>query len=357
MRAVQPSATYELPTEENVRAWGTHLMEEEASRATIEKYLREVRRFLRFLDERAARAECAGRIGGADQAGDAKRAARASQPARPESGGRLSKAAAVEFKAELEESYSPSTVNVAVAAINRFMSFLGIDDIRLRRMRMQQRVDRQPERYLTKAEYERLIAAAVRRGDDRARLLLQTLCATGIRVSELRFITVEASRRSMAQVNNKGKVREVWIPASLASELLEYARRMGVKTGPVLRSARGNPLDRTNVWRIMKTLAVLAGVESSKVYPHNLRHLFAETYYGLYHDLDALSWILGHTSVETTRIYVATTGAEREQRIAALGLLGSPAACDRPSASDRLSARGRPKPEHRHRSSSSACRK
>lgn len=264
------------------------LVERELSPRTVEKYVREVRRLLLYLDR---------------------------------SGGTLSKASLVAYKAWLVGAFAPSTVNVAIAAINGYLANAGMEGLCLRRLRVQSDRFRRPEQELTRRDYRRLLHAARQARDRRALLLLQTLCSTGIRVSELRFVTVAAAKSHVATVENKGKVRSVWIPPSLCEQLLAYACDAGVQRGPVLRTSAGRPLDRTCVWRTMKRLAHLAGVGESKVYPHNLRHLFALSYYEAYHDIDALSEILGHSRVETTRVYVATTGLERERQISSLGLL------------------------------------
>ena len=221
----------------------------------------------------------------------------------------------------LAGGYSPSSVNVMVAGVNRLLRAMGREGWRARALRIQRRPFRDASRELTRGEYHRLLAAAMARGRRRAALAMETICSTGIRVGELRFLTVEAARRGRAEVSLKGKVRTVLIPRRLARKLLEFARSSGVKGGPVLRGRDGRPLSRKGVWAEMKAAAAAAGVAASKAFPHNLRHLFARAFYASCRDVVRLADVLGHSSVETTRIYLATTGAEQERTIDRLGLI------------------------------------
>ncbi len=275
--------------------WGTGVLEgfraaltaEERSANTVEKYLRDARAFLRFL------------------------------------GGReLGKEAVIAYKQRLTEDYRAASANSMLAAVNQLLAFLGRRDCQVKLLRTQRRSFRQADRELTKEEYRRLLAAAERGRNDRLLLLMQTICSTGLRVSEHRFITVEAVRQGHAQVCNKGRTREVFLPAQLKKMLLAYCRARGLERGPVFVTRAGNPLDRSNIWAEMKRLCGSAGVDSRKVFPHNLRHLFAVTYYRQEKDIVRLADVLGHSSVETTRIYTATSGAEQNRLISRLGLVG-----------------------------------
>lgn len=306
----QPARAYNIPTEEDVAAFGQWLVERESTPATVEKYLREAGRFVAFLQ--AGEFEL-------DESLDVEKPTASADPANPAS---LTKLHVIAHKQHLVQNFSPATANVGIVAVNAFLKHLGAEELCVKRVRVQQTHLRGPEDDLTLDDYQALRMAARRTGDVRGLLVLETLCSTGIRVSELSAVTVAAARLGVAQVSNKGKVRAVWLPHQLSSELLKYARAKGIGEGPVLMSEHGRPLDRTTVWRIMKRLAREAGVDEGRVYPHNLRHLFATVFYEKYRDLDGLSAILGHSNVETTRIYVAGTDAAREVQINNLMLCG-----------------------------------
>lgn len=314
MKAKQQSnRTFPMPTARDVNSFRRSLVERESAAATVEKYLREVRRFVAYLGSEECGREVA-LLDGVVAAGCEKPAA-----STPKS---LTKLQVIAYKERLKQTFMPSTVNVAIVAINAFLKFLGAEALCVKRVRVQQSHVRRPEDDLDLGDYHKLCAAAKRSRDCRALLVVETICSTGIRVSELSSITVEAARLGVAQTTNKGKARAVALPSRLRAKLLKYAREQGIAEGPVLLSKRGRPLDRTTVWRILKRLASLAGVQEGKAYPHNLRHLFATAFYGRYRDLDGLSAILGHASVETTRIYVAPTSAIRESQIESLMLCG-----------------------------------
>ena len=208
-----------------------------------------------------------------------------------------------------------------LAAVNRFLTFLGRNDLRLRPLKIQRALFLPADKELTRADYIRLVQAAQRGDNARLALVIQTICATGIRVSELRFITVEAVQTGRAEVVNKGKRRAVFLPEKLRRLLKGYLRAQKITAGAVFLSRRGNPLDRSNIWRDMKALCQRAGVAPGKVFPHNLRHLFARTYYALEKDLSRLADILGHSNVTTTRIYTAESGAVHAQQIGRLNLV------------------------------------
>lgn len=206
---------------------------------------------------------------------------------------------------------SAATINVAVSAVNRFTAFLGRPELKLMQLRTQQKAFRDVERELTRDEYECLVDTAERLGKERLARMTETICSLGIRVSELRFITVEALDRKMVTVRNKGKERTVLLNASLTKKLAAYCRRHGIKTGPIFITRTGRPLNRTQIWAEMKALCAAAGVEASKVFPHNLRHLFAVTHYRRHRNLVKLAGLLGHRSVNTTRIYLLESGEEQ----------------------------------------------
>ena len=212
-------------------------------------------------------------------------------------------------------------VNGAVAALNGLFGFLGMPECRLKAVRVQRKIFRDEARELTEKEYRRLLAAAKGRKNERLLLVMEAICATGIRVSELRFFTVEAVREGRAEVVNKGKCRIVFLPGRLRKELLRYARERGIGSGPVFVTRGGRALDRSNIWSDMKALCREAGVEESKVFPHNLRHLFARTFYGLEKDIVRLADILGHSSIDTTRIYTMETGEAHRRQLERMRLM------------------------------------
>ena len=278
----------EVASADLLERYRVHLVEREAAGATQEKYLRTVRQLLEFLERE---------------------------------GLELAKASLIAFKGELVERYAPATVNTMLAAVNGFARMLGRPELCVRRLRIQPVSARLPERELTEDEYKRLVRAALEAGDECMALAIQTICATGIRVSELRFVTAEAAREGCFTVRNKGKVRRVWMPEKLGARLRAYAARRRRQQGPVFVGRAGRPLDRTYIWRMMKRYARAAGIDEHKVFRHNLRHLFALAFYRANRDIDSLSHVLGHARLETTRIYLATDERERRQQVARLNLL------------------------------------
>jgi len=273
-------------TEKDLTRFAAALRAEERSPATIEKYCREAARFAGWLKGRRADRELA-----------------------------------LAYKAELCGQRAPAGVNGAIAALNRFFDLLGLGECRLKAVKVQRRIFREEEKELTEKEYRRLLAAARGRQNDRLLLVMESICATGIRVSELRFFTVEAVRLGRAEVSNKGKNRTVFLPEKLRKALLQYARAQKIAAGPVFVTRNGKPLDRSNIWHDMKALCREAGVADSKVFPHNLRHLFARTFYRACRDVAKLADVLGHSSIETTRIYLISTGVEHAQQLERLGLI------------------------------------
>ena len=269
-----------------LRRFAKRMREEEKSASTVEKYLRDARRFAVYAGTRQA-----------------------------------DRALVLSYKEKLGREYAPKSANSMLAALNSFFRFAGREDLRVRQFRTQKETYRPENEELTREEYVRLVAAAESAGDQETALLLQTLCGTGIRVSELGFITVEAALKGETTVCCKGKTRRIFIVSALREKLLRYAAHSGVTDGPVFRTRSGAPLDRCNVWRRMKLFCDAAGIPREKVFPHNLRHLFARTFYENEHDIAALADILGHSSVNTTRIYIITTGAEHKRKMEGLDLI------------------------------------
>lgn len=264
------------------------LLRQERGTRTVEKYLRDAQAFYSFLPE----------------------------------GKQVDKEAVIRYKAYLTETYKAASTNSMLVAINRLLGFLGWQDCQVKLLRIQRANFREAKKELTKTEYQQLLSAACRKKNERLCLLMQTLCSTGLRVSEHRFVTAEALRCGVARVRNKGKERIVLLPPELVTRLLAYCKSKGVDSGAVFVTRSGRPMERTNIWADMKRLCAEAGVEPGKVYPHNLRHLFALTYYRQQGDVIGLADVLGHSSVETTRIYTTTSGEEQKRRVAGLGLVG-----------------------------------
>lgn len=221
----------------------------------------------------------------------------------------------------LAERRTPSTVNAALSALNGLFRFLGWEGCRARFVKVQRQLFRDPARELSRTDYDRLIAAARELGRERLALVMETICATGIRVSEVCSITVEAAQRGRAEISLKGKIRVILIPTKLARKLLKYAKKNKTISGEIFLTGNGKSLSRRQIWAEMKRLCVHAGVEPSRVFPHNLRHLFATAYYRAYRDIAKLADVLGHSSIETTRIYLLTSGAEHQRQLDQLGLV------------------------------------
>ncbi|MCR0204725.1 tyrosine-type recombinase/integrase [[Clostridium] innocuum] len=249
------------------------LIQEEKSKATIEKYMRDVRRFYEYLPQEQA----------------------------------VTKEAVMLYKQSLLDTYKPASANSMLVSVNLLLSSIGLADCRVKLHKLQKKIFHDDKHNLTRKEYERLLAAAKKKGNDQLVMLLQTICSTGIRVSEIRFITVEALKKGSAVIRNKGKIREILFPAKLKQTLIRYCRDREITNGAVFLTSQGNHLDRSNVWRMMKNLCAYASVDPEKVFPHNLRHLFAYTFYRMEKDLVRLADLLGHSSIETTRIYTKTS--------------------------------------------------
>ena len=273
-------------TTARIEKYAAFLREQERAAATIEKYVHDLTALAAFLAGRA-----------------------------------VSKGLLLEWKLTLVETYAQASVNSMLAAVNGFLSFCGLNELRLRKLKIQKSLFLSEDKELTKAEYVRLVQAAERQENARLSLVIQIICATGIRVSELRFITAEAVQSGRAEVSNKGKRRTVFLPDKLRRLLKSYLQKQKITAGAVFLSRNGRPLDRSNIWRDMKALCESAGVAPGKVFPHNLRHLFARTFYALEKDLSRLADILGHSSVNTTRIYTAESGAVHARLLGRLNLV------------------------------------
>lgn len=221
----------------------------------------------------------------------------------------------------LARGYAVSSINSMLAAINQFLCFIGRSEWKLHFLKVQRTTFSYKKKELTREEYERMVETAIQQKNEQLAMLLQTICATGIRVSELRGITVEAVRRGHGQILSKGKLRQILLPEELCKSLREYCALKNIRSGCIFITRGGRPLDRSNVWRMMKRIAKLANVKPQKAFPHNLRHLFAYTYYGQYKDIVRLADILGHSSVDTTRIYTSRSGDEQQQQMNDLHLV------------------------------------
>lgn len=273
---------------EMIPVFEKYLYEQERSKATIEKYVRDLKKLFGYL------------------AGDLE----------------ISKDKMIRFKQELTEKYKTSSVNSILAAVNHFLEFAGMGNCKVKQVRVQRKLFCQQEKELSKEEYFRLIKAAQNKKNMRISYLMQAICSTGIRVSEHQFITVEALKEGCLRIYNKGKSRIVFLPGELITVLIRYCKEHGIEQGPVFITKSGRPLDRSNIWAMMKALCEDAKVDAKKVYPHNLRHLFAFTFYGIEKDLLRLADILGHTNVDTTRIYTVSSGWEHKRILSKLGLVG-----------------------------------
>lgn len=237
------------------------------------------------------------------------------------SGAALTKTILIGWKEHLTELYAPASVNTMLAAMNSLLDFCGWPDLKVKPLKIQKSMFCDEGKELTRDEYIRLIRAAEKEGNQRLALVIQTICATGIRVSELKFVTAGAVQSGRAEISNKGKRRTVFLPDKLRRLLKTYLQTQKRTDGPVFVTKTGKPLDRSNIWRDMKALCESAGVEPGKVFPHNLRHLFARTYYTLEKDLSRLADILGHTSVNTTRIYTVESGTVHARQVERMGLI------------------------------------
>lgn len=268
------------------------LMEQERSLSTAEKYARDVRTFLNWQ----------------------KDVCKKDNP--------LCRQQVIDWKeALLEKKYAPVTINSMLSSVNSFLVFLGREDCRVKLLRIQKKIFREKEKELTRKEYEKLLETAKREGRQRLHLLMECIGNTGIRVSEVKYITVEAARAGRADISLKGKVRTILIQKKLCRRLLEYAKKRKIQTGCIFLTRTGKELSRKQIWKEMKSLCRTSGVMPEKVFPHNLRHLFAVTFYRVGRDIVKLADVLGHSSIETTRIYLLTTGDEHRRQMEKMCML------------------------------------
>ena len=233
----------------------------------------------------------------------------------------ITKEQILQWKARIAQGYSASTANVMISAVNSFFSFMSWEGLRIRQIKTQRKIYRDRERELTKAEYLRLLEAARKAGNLRLFYLMQTLASTGIRISELKFITVESLDTGSATVDCKGKQRTILLPKRLRKTLRKYCKNHGIIGGSIFITRSGRPMDRSNIWKELRKLCPAAQVETRKVFPHNFRHLFAVSFYALEKDVAKLADLLGHASINTTRIYIMESGAEHERQMERLGLV------------------------------------
>ena len=273
-------------TNQTTNLFKNYLIENEKAKSTIEKYMRDICLFTGYAADKT-----------------------------------LDKSLVLEYKTSLEHTYAIRSANSMLAALNAFFRFLGWHDLCVKQFKVQKEAYCSEEKELTKAEYTALVRAAEQKKNERLSLVVQTICGTGIRVSELQSITVEAVRRGEAVVSCKGKTRKIFIVKALQKKLLRYGMEQGINMGVLFVTKSGKPLDRSNIWRQMKDLCEQAGVSPQKVFPHNLRHLFARTFYGIEKDIAKLADILGHSNINTTRIYIITTGAEHQRRMEKMRLI------------------------------------
>ncbi len=273
-------------TEKSIKNFKNYLIEEEKSSATVEKYMRDITAFGNWLN-----------------------------------GKKICKAIVIEYKNSIICSYAPTSVNSMLSSINHYFMYMGWYECKVKTIKIQKQIFAKKEKELTKKEYEKLLETAKRKNDERLFFLMQTICSTGIRVSELQYITREAVEKGQACINCKGKMRIVILPEKLGAALRAYAKKQKIESGPIFISRNKKALDRSNIWKMMKNLCESAGVEKDKVFPHNFRHLFARTYYSIEKDVVRLADILGHSSVNTTRVYTMETGEVHRLQIQKLGLL------------------------------------
>ena len=274
-------------TDEKIDSYQEYLCREEKAAATVKKYVREVGIFAKWLSGREATKELTAR-----------------------------------WKEDLQIcGYVPRTVNAMLSSVNSFFSFMGWQDCRVKLLKIQRQMFRDESKDLNAEEYQRLVDTAYRLNNRRLGLVIETICGTGIRVSELEYITVDAAKAGKAEIVLKGKVRVILMPGRLVRKLLNYAGEQNISSGEIFRTRSGKNLSRRQIWAEMKKLCAAADVESSKVFPHNLRHLFAKTFYQAHGDIVRLADVLGHSSIDTTRIYLLSTGAEHVRQLDRLGLV------------------------------------
>ncbi|MDO4329720.1 MAG: tyrosine-type recombinase/integrase [Lachnospiraceae bacterium] len=325
-------------SESMLEDYQTYLIEEEKSPLTIEKYMRDIRKFYAFCQSGLRQESEEGSEGmeeirrkaegywkrneeiGKEMGETHEEIEETCEEIREKEIREISKLTVIQYKEWLMEQYMPSSVNSMLAALNNFFEFMDWRDIRIKLVRLQRQMFCPEEKELSRQEYFRLIAAAKKKGQARLSAVLQAICGTGIRVSELNYITVGAVKAGKAVVNCKGKTRVILISRQLQYILTYYVAKQEIKKGPIFVTRNGKTLDRSNIWREMKQLCAEAEVAEEKVFPHNLRHLFARSYYQVEKDIAKLADILGHSSIDTTRIYTISSGKEQMRQIETLGL-------------------------------------
>lgn len=262
-----------------IQAFGVYLQEQERSPGTIQKYLRHIEQFYLWLPEEKM----------------------------------VDKATVITYKNFLMQSHAPGGVNTILAALNGFFRFQGWQDCMVKTLRIQRPVFSAPESELSREEYFHLVDVARKRNNEQLALLLQLMASTGIRVSEIRYVTAEALARNCIQIRLKGKIRNILLPEKISYKLRQYQSHHNISSGPIFLAKNGQTLDRRRIWAQMKQLCAEAGIPESKVFPHNLRHLFARTFYDCQNDIVKLADVLGHSSIETTRIYLLSSGQEHQR--------------------------------------------
>lgn len=275
-------------TESGMEIFRKKLIEEEKGKSTIEKYMRDIRKLYEYFEERE-----------------------------------INKELLIQYKDYLKNSgkYKTSGINSFLAVINHYCEIMGWDNIRVKSLKVQKEIFCPEERNLTYQEYSRLINTANRQGKIELALIIQTIGGTGIRISELKYITVDAVTKGTVEIMNKGKIRRIMLPKALQIILRKYVRERHIKKGIIFKTSSGNPLDRSNIWKNMKKICMEARVDDRKVFPHNLRHLFARYFYNIEKDIAKLADVLGHSSIETTRIYIKSTGEEHLRQLNSMRMI------------------------------------
>lgn len=266
-----------------------HLKNEEKSHATIIQYKRDIKCFLGSVNLERCEA--------------------------------LTKETVIAYKEQLQQTYKPSSVNAKIAALNGFFEYLNLGELKVKQLKVQKQSYCSREKELTKNEYKRLIQTAEKESNHKLSMIIQTICGLGIRVSELAHITAEAVTQGEATIQLKGKIRTIWIGGKTRKALRNYIKKENIQSGPIFITRNGNPMDRSNIWKMMKALCAEARVDHRKVFPHNLRHLFARLFYSIDKDIARLADILGHSNINTTRIYLVSSGREHQRCMDALGLV------------------------------------
>nr|WP_297864085.1 tyrosine-type recombinase/integrase [uncultured Acetatifactor sp.] len=304
-------------TDEAVSRYQRHLSGEEYAEGTIQKYLRDIRAFRAWLEE--CRADKGSK---SVKKGESHGNTETNEKCTADRNDVTDRETAAGWKSHLVAAgYAPVTINAMLSSLNGLFEFLGWEECKVKFLKIQRRTFRDQDRELTRAEYRRLLESAGKQGNLRLALLLETICSTGIRVSEVKYVTVESLKRRKADVSLKGKIRTILLPGKLCKKLRDYAKKHKIKSGEIFITKSGKSMCRRQIWGEMKQLCEKAKVSASKVFPHNLRHLFARTFYQISRDIVKLADVLGHSSIETTRIYLISTGETHARQMERLGLI------------------------------------